>query len=145
MSRTLRAMMVVLFLSHPAAGGFIASPRNLDDACSIVKQRPKYMKAFRATERKWGVPVHVQMATIYQESRFRRRRPHAVSLCAWRDPDGPPDRAPMAIGRRWTAPGIEYRADTGRARCASATKIDDATDFMGWYMNQQPGTERHRR
>ncbi|NDH27139.1 MAG: lytic transglycosylase, partial [Rhodobacteraceae bacterium] len=47
------------------------APRNLDNACSIVEQRPHYMRAFKATERRWGVPVNVQMAIIHQESRFK--------------------------------------------------------------------------
>jgi len=43
-----------------------SAPRNLDDACSIVDQRPDYLDAFRETERTWGVPVPVLMAMIYQ-------------------------------------------------------------------------------
>ena len=63
-------------------GGSNQAPRNLDNACSILEQRPGYLRAFRATERKWGVPVSVQMATIYQESKFvsRARPPRRYKL-----------------------------------------------------------------
>jgi hypothetical protein len=69
MSRTLRALVLLMVLASCGGGDFTA-PRNLDNACSILAQRPKYARAFKATERKWNVPVAVQMATIYQESRF---------------------------------------------------------------------------
>ncbi|MEC8572538.1 MAG: lytic transglycosylase, partial [Pseudomonadota bacterium] len=81
MSRVIGAMILLLIVAS-CGGGSGSPPRNLDNACSIIKQRPEYLKAFRATERKWGVPMHVQMATIYQESRFRSdaRTPHRFAL-----------------------------------------------------------------
>ena len=69
MSRSLCAVILLVVLT--SCSGSKAPPRNLDDACSIVKQRPDYLKAFRSTKNKWGVPISVQMATIHQESRYR--------------------------------------------------------------------------
>ena len=69
MSRTFRASILLLFLAS-CGGGKFSAPRELDDACAIVNQRPEYLRAFKAAERKWGVPVNVLMATIYQESKF---------------------------------------------------------------------------
>jgi hypothetical protein len=45
-------------------------------------ERPQYFRAMKATERKWGIPVHVQMATIHQESKFigNARTPHRYAL-----------------------------------------------------------------
>ena len=59
-----------------------SAPRNLDNACSILNQRPSYLTAMRKTERKWGVPVAVQMAAIYQESKFiaNARTPYRYAL-----------------------------------------------------------------
>jgi hypothetical protein len=126
-------MMALLILAS-CGGGFQSPPRNLNDACSIAEQRPKYIKAFKATERKWGVPVHVQMATIYQESRFRgdARTPYRYALGVI-----PMGRQSSAYGYGQALDGTwdEYRAETGR-RGAKRDKIRDATDFMGWYMNQ---------
>jgi hypothetical protein len=50
-------------------------------------------------ERRWGVPVHVQMATFYQESRFvgDARPPHVYT--ARHHPDGPHEL------RLWVQPG----------------------------------------
>jgi hypothetical protein len=54
----------------------------LDDACAILRERPQYLRAMERTERRWGIPVHVQMATIYQESKFigNARTPHTFAL-----------------------------------------------------------------
>ncbi len=69
MNRPLRAMIIVLLLAS-CGGSSTTPPRDLDNACAILRERPDYHRAFNATERQWGVPVHVQMATIHQESKF---------------------------------------------------------------------------
>ena len=81
MSRTLRASILLLFLASCGGGNFSA-PRNLDDACSVIHQRPSYLKAMQANQRKWGVPISVQMAVLYQESKFigNARTPHQYAL-----------------------------------------------------------------
>ena len=90
--------------------------------------------AFAATERKWGVPMHVQMATIYQESKFvgNARTPYRYVLGV------------LPMGRQSSAYGYAqaldatwkwYKRDTRRAS-AKRDNIRDAADFMGWYMNQ---------
>jgi hypothetical protein len=87
-----------------------------------------------ASERRWGVPVHVQMATIYAESRFigNARTPHTFALGV------------IPMGRQSTAYGYsqalngtweEYQASAGSRR-AKRDDIADATDFMGWYMDE---------
>ena len=70
MSRLLRATVLTLLVASCGGGGNYSAPRNLDDACSILDQRPSFLKAMQRSERRWGIPVHVQMATIYQESKF---------------------------------------------------------------------------
>ena len=82
MSRFLRASLVVLCLASCGGGGNYSAPRQLDDACAIIRERPQYLRAMSVTERRWGIPVHVQMATIYQESKFigNARTPHTFAL-----------------------------------------------------------------
>ena len=131
MSRSLRAMLLILMLAS-CGGGYNSAPRNLDNACSIVGERPEYLRAFRATERHWGVPVHVQMATIYHESRFvgDARPPYRYTLGII-----PMGRQSSAFGYSQALDGTwdEYRRETGN-RGAKRDRIRDASDFMGWYM-----------
>ncbi|MEO3476263.1 lytic transglycosylase [Phaeobacter sp. CAU 1743] len=133
MSRIIVALILLLAVAS-CGGGYKSPPRNLDNACSIIKQRPSYLKAFRAAERRWGVPVHVQMATIYHESRFDgdARTPHKYLLGVI-----PMGRQSSAYGYSQALDGTwdDYRRDTGRRR-AKRDRIKDAADFMGWYMNK---------
>lgn len=133
MSRLLRATALMILLAG-CGGGDFSAPRNLDNACSIVSQRPAYLKAMKRTERRWGVPVHVQMATIYQESKFigNARTPHQYALGVI-----PMGRQSSAYGyaQALDATWDEYRRETGRRR-AKRDRIEDATDFMGWYMDK---------
>jgi hypothetical protein len=83
-------------------------------------------------EQRWGVPVPVQMATFYQESKFvgDARPPHRYALGII-----PMGRLSSAYGYSQALDGTwaEYRQETGN-RFARRTDIDDAADFMGWYM-----------
>ena len=134
MSRTLRAIILTVLVAGCGGGGQeYSAPRNLDNACSIVSERPSYLRAMQRTERKWGVPVHVQMATIYQESKFigDARTPLRYTLGVI-----PMGRQSSAFGYSQALDGTweEYLQDQGRRR-ARRDDIADATDFMGWYMN----------
>jgi hypothetical protein len=133
MSRFLRASILLLFLAS-CGGGNYSAPRNLDDACAILSERPKYYRAMKAAERRWGVPIHVQMATIHQESKFigNARTPHRYALGVI-----PMGRQSSAFGYSQALDGTwdEYRDDAG-GRGSRRDDIGDATDFMGWYMDQ---------
>lgn len=133
MSRSLIALGLLMLLASCGGGGYNSAPRNLDNACSILTQRPEYAKAFAATERRWKVPVHVQMATIYQESKFISDARTPYRYVAGVIPMG---RVSSAYGYAQALDGTweEYQRDTGR-RSAKRNRIRDASDFMGWYMN----------
>lgn len=133
MSRLFRTMILLVLITGCGNRDFTA-PRELDDACSIVRQHPDYLRAFRAAERKWGVPVAVQMAIIYQESKFigNARTPHQYVLGV------------IPVGRQSSAYGYsqaldatweDYQNEEG-GRSARRDNIRAATDFMGWYMVQ---------
>lgn len=123
---------LALMLLLVSCGGQNSAPRNLDDACAIVSQRPSYLRAMQKSEQRWGVPVHVQMATIYQESKFigNAKTPHQFVLGI------------IPMGRQSSAYGFSQAIDatwsdykrSGGGFGARRDRIDDATDFMGWYM-----------
>ncbi len=133
MSRILFVLFGVLLLAS-CGGGSKQPPSRLNDACSIAREKPDYIKAFKSTERKWGVPVHVQMATIYQESRYRAdaRTPHKYVLGVI-----PMGRQSSAYGYGQALDGTweQYQRETGKRR-AKRDRIRDASDFIGWYMNK---------
>jgi len=132
MSIRFGALIAVLFLSA-CGSSYQSAPRNLDNACSIAAQRPNYVPAMQRSERKWGVPVAVMMATIYQESKFiaNAKTPRTRFFGI------PTGRVSSAKGYSQALDGTwdDYRRATG-SRLASRTNINDATDFMGWYMSK---------
>lgn len=132
MKKYYATMFLLVFLA--ACGARNAQPRNLNDACSIVSQYPKYLRSMKKTERRWGVPVNVQMAVVYQESKFvgNARTPYRFALGVI-----PMGRQSSAYGYAQALDGTwdEYKDATGR-RFARRTDLGDATDFMGWYMNE---------
>lgn len=137
MSRVLRAALLLLFLAS-CGGGRYSAPQQLDNACAIVQERPQYLRAMRATERKWGVPVHVQMAVIHQESKFigNAQTPHRYLLGII-----PMGRQSTAYGYSQALSGTwEDYQDSAGGRRAKRDRIDDATDFMGWYFDQTEKT-----
>ncbi len=129
MGKVFRTVALLLVLG--SCGGSFSAPRSLENACGLADERPKYFRAMQAAERRWRVPVHVQMAVIHQESRFvgNARTPYRFALGV------------IPMGRQSSAYGYsqalddtwrEYQDETGR-RGAQRDRIQDATDFMGWY------------
>lgn len=138
MSRVYGALMALMVLASCGGGGYGTAPRDLDNACAILNERPEYARAFQASARRWGIPAHVQMATIYQESKFisDARTPYRWTLGVI-----PTGRISSAYGYSQALDGTwdEYMRDAGRWG-ARRTDIHDAADFIGWYMAQS--TER---
>jgi hypothetical protein len=126
--------VVLLALLGGCGGGDFSAPRNLEDACEILRERPHYRTALETTERRWGAPVPIQMAKIHAESRFigNARTPFRYALGVI-----PLGRQSSAYGYSQALDGTwdEYVRETGNRR-ARRDNIRDATDFMGWYMTK---------
>ncbi|AXC49041.1 lytic transglycosylase [Paracoccus suum] len=142
MNRYLKLAVILLVASCGGSRDYSA-PRDLENACAIVAERPAYLRAMQQAERRWGVPVPVMMATIHQESKFigNARTPHQFALGII-----PIGRQSSAFGYSQALDGTweEYVKESGNRR-ARRDDIRDATDFMGWYMhgtNQRLGVSK---
>jgi len=126
-------LIAVLILSA-CSGGRTAPPRNLDNACLMLKERKSWSKSLKAVERKWGVPREVILATIYHESRFvaKARTPRKYTLGVI-----PMGRQSSAYGYSQALDGTWdwYKKSTGKSS-ARRDNFGDSVDFMGWYMTQ---------
>ncbi len=104
------------------------APKNQDEACSILNQRPGWNTALKNTEREWGVRKSVVMAIIWKESSFRpRARP--------RDSNG--DLRSSAYGYPQALDGTwEWYQEATRNFNHKRTNFAHATNFVGWYANE---------
>ncbi|MGB0798587.1 MAG: transglycosylase SLT domain-containing protein [Planktomarina sp.] len=136
MSKVFHALAIVALVagcgSRPS--GNPNAPKFLDDACGILDERRNFLPAFRKTQDRYGVPVAVIMSMIWQESKFKAeaRTPNQYKLGV------------IPVGRQSSAYGYaqaldatweEYQKLTGNRR-AKRDNINDAAEFMGWYMQQ---------
>lgn len=129
------AKLLALFLLAACGNPFAATPpENLNDACDIVRERPRYLRAMKAAERRYGVPVPAQMAVIYQESKFVRNARPPKRYLLWVIPWG---RQSSAYGYAQALDGTweDYKQETGRW-FPRRTNIRHSADFIGWYFTK---------
>lgn len=113
------------------AGCSASPPRKLDDACAIFYEKDDWYEEAREAQKRWGVPISLQLAFIRQESSFRSdaRPPRRWYLGFIPGPR--PSRAfgyAQALDSTWA----EYQRETGK-RWADRDDFGDAVDFIGWY------------
>jgi hypothetical protein len=123
--------IALLFLSGCA---IMPPPRNVNHICHIFKQYPRWYRDTKSVERRWRVPVHVQMAIVHQESKFdgaaRPPRRKLLWVIPW-------SRPTTAYGYSQALDGTWSIYQRSRWRWgASRDSFGDAVDFIGWYANQ---------
>lgn len=127
-------MMPILAVILLASCAGRPTPAQVDNACWLLNDHPAYRRATQHAERKWGVPIGVQLAIIRQESSFNRHarppRRHILWVIPWR-------RVSSARGYTQALDGTwkQYQSETGH-HWASRSSIHAATDFVGWYANR---------
>ncbi|WP_051202242.1 hypothetical protein [Ferrimonas senticii] len=107
-------------------------PRNPENLCAIFEENRDWYHAAINTKEKWGVPVHVPMAMMYQESSFRHNAAPPMRYFLGFIPYG---RASSAYGyaQAKTLTWEDYQRETGNG-WADRDDFDDAHDFMGWFI-----------
>ena len=106
-------------------------PQNIANVCEIFEDRRSWYRAAAEAEDRWGIPVAVNMAFIYQESSFRARAKPERSRILWVLPGPRPSSAygyAQALDSTWA----EYERTSGNRR-ASRSNFGDAIDFVAWY------------
>ncbi|MEE9452602.1 MAG: hypothetical protein V3V61_07600 [Gammaproteobacteria bacterium] len=143
MSIVKRFSLFTMILFTVAACAGKPQPANVENICSIFKQYPKWYWATQDVQKRWGVPINVQMAIIYQESRFSAKakppRGKLLGIIPWKRPSSAKGYS-QALKGTWD----EYQESAGKNR-ATRSAFADAADFVGWYgyqANQRAGISR---
>lgn len=130
------AMRIVLLclLIASLSGCATKPPSNIHNLCSVFKQYPSWFWATQAVQKKYQVPISVQMAIVYQESRFRSHakppRRKLFGFIPWKRPTTAFGYA-QVLDPTWKL----YQKQTGRYD-ADRHHFDDAVYFIGWYSKQ---------
>lgn len=129
----LRAFLVFLIASQLIACA-TSPPSNPDNLCDIFYEKRDWYEAAVETRERWGVPVQIPMAIMYQESRFQYDAQPPMEYFLWIIPIG---RASDAYGYSQAKTPVwgEYQDDAG-GMFAERDDFEDAIDFVGWYMNR---------
>ena len=109
-------------------------PKNKADGCSIFYEKYFWYKHTKKTEKKWGVPIYIQLAIIKTESDFNwLAKPKRLKLFKVI----PYKRPSSSFGYSQAVKGTfkQYKNETGN-KLARRTRFKDSVDFIGWYMNK---------
>ena len=109
-------------------------PKNTADGCSIFYEKYFWYKHTKKTEKKWGVPIYIQLAIIKTESDFNwLAKPKRLKLFKVI----PYKRPSSSFGYSQAVKGTfkQYKNETG-SKLARRTRFKDSVDFIGWYMNK---------
>jgi len=109
-------------------------PQNINNLCSVFQEYPKWYWATQRVQKRWKVPISVQMAIIYQESRFSAQAKPPRQKLLWIIPWLRPTSAfgySQATDESW----LIYQRSTSNSS-ANRDSFSDAVDFIGWYIDQ---------
>jgi len=125
---------IVLLLSG-ITGCATSPPQDTSNICEIFYEKEDWYDAAADARDKWGVPIHVPMAIMYQESSFRHdalppKDYVFFGLIPW-------GRVSSAYGysQAKTVTWSDYVNETGNS-WADRDDFDDAMDFMGWFISK---------
>lgn len=110
-------------------------PADRENICRIFEEKDDWYDAAADMRDKWGVPIHIPMAIMYQESSFRHdakppRDYVFFGLIPW-------GRTSSAYGyaQAKTITWSDYVRETGNT-FADRDDFEDAIDFMGWFISK---------
>ena len=109
-------------------------PSNTTNSCSIFSEKYLWYKHAQKTYNKWGVPIHIQLAIIKQESDFnwlaKPPRKKLFKIVPYKRPSSSFGYS-QAVKKTWE----QYKKETQNT-LATRARFKDSVDFIGWYINK---------
>ena len=105
-------------------------PQNPENICDIFFENRDWYDAAKEMQNRWGTPIHIPLAMMYQESSFKHNASPPMQYF-WFIPIG---RASSAYGyaQAKTSTWDDYQRETSNG-WADRDDFSDAIDFMGWF------------
>ena len=122
-------LLILLFITACSS-----IPKNTQNSCAIFEERYLWYKHAKASYKKWGAPIHIQLAFIKKESDFNwLAKPPRVKLfkiIPFKRPSSSFGYS-QAVEKTWQ----QYKRETGK-KLATRARFKDSVDFIGWYVNK---------
>lgn len=107
------------------------TPKDIHNICEIFDQKSRWYKYAKKSTKKWGTPIHVQMAILHQESRFqydaKPDRKKLLGFIPWKRKSSAYGYA-QVLNETWK----QYAKET-KNWGADRDSFKDSIDFVGWY------------
>lgn len=116
------------------AGCTTSPPSNVNDICSIFREKDGWYHDAADARDEWGSPIAVMMAIMHQESRFvAKAQPPRKKILGFIPGPRPSDAYGYSQAKKatWKA----YKRSAGNYG-ADRDDFADAVDFIGWYNHQ---------
>ena len=128
-SRQVIAALVLLIIS----GCVTSPPEQVGNVCDIFREKSGWYGDAKDARARWGVPISVSMAFMYQESRFvATAKPPRKKIFGVIPGPRPSDSYGYSQAKESTWDW--YQRSTGNYG-ADRDDFGDAIDFIGWYNN----------
>ncbi|QOL26884.1 hypothetical protein LP316_06215 [Thalassotalea sp. LPB0316] len=127
-----KPILISLFAIATLSSCATPPPQNPENICEIFRENRDWYHAAKDAKEQWGVPIHVPMAMMYQESSFKHDaappKKYLLGFIPW-------GRVSSAYGysQAKTMTWDDYIKESGN-RWASRENFGDAIDFMGWFI-----------
>lgn len=125
---------LILFLVLLCSCGKVIPPTQVDNACGIFSEKPKWYFDSQQASARWGISIPIILAFMHQESRFRSdaqpKRPWVLGIIPLARPSTAYGYA-QALDQTWK----NYQTQTGNTR-SQRYDYRASADFIGWYCHQ---------
>jgi len=109
-------------------------PVNTKNSCDIFSEKYFWYKHAKKTEKKWGAPIHIQLAFIKKESDFdwlaKPKRTKLFKIVPYKRPSSSFGYS-QAVKKTWEL----YKTETDNP-LALRTRFKDSVMFIGWYISK---------
>ena len=124
---------IVAFALLMIVGCATSPPEQVGNVCDIFREKSGWHSDAKESRARWGVPISVSMAFMYQESRFiATAKPPRKKIFGVIPGPRPSDSYGYSQAKKSTWDW--YQRSTGNYG-ADRDDFGDAIDFIGWYNN----------
>ena len=124
---------IVAFALLMIVGCATSPPEQVGNVCDIFREKSGWHSDAKESRARWGVPISVSMAFMYQESRFiATAKPPRKKIFGVIPGPRPSDSYGYSQAKESTWDW--YQRSTGNYG-ADRDDFGDAIDFVGWYNN----------